>query len=569
MRIFTLLFIFLSSQVIFAQVGINTSSPADGTALDINETDKGILIPKVALSASNSLSGISLSGSTLEEGVLVYNINVVNGSNPLNKGFYYWNGTDQWIALGNDSDWSLEGNTITSTNRLGSNNSQPVIIKTNSSDRFRFETNGTLRSIANGTETSPSYSFVNSSNSGMYLSSSNLNLTFTSNGDDFLAHQSFGSSSQITFNPDGDPDMNLQIRGDSGVILNANPERENIQIGANSNPDYASLSLAHSDKGFLPNRINIADLSTFAPLVSDPLNGLIAYNSRTSSGTEGLYVWQERWNRIITSADKDYDWHVESTTNAATDITDNIYTNGSVGIGTTSIEDAASLELGATDKGLLINRVALTDASLAAPVTGVVKGTIIYNTNEDLSPSGYRNDVREGLYSWNGSRWIPQFREDRSARFGNAASRPQNLNDFTGNELELFAFNEWNDDTSLFTVAESDSQTRLTVNEDGRYRIVVAMAMVIDPTTTVADLQLDAELRIDRSGSFEFPGSPTSNNYIRNRNGVNTSSINITEIIEIQAGDEIFVHVEQAGNNGTITMRPDAGSNFFTIEKIK
>jgi hypothetical protein len=565
---FTLVFLFLCT-IVYAQVGINTNAPSDGTALDINEIDKGILIPKVELTASNSLSGITLVGTTLEEGVLVYNTQVVTGSNPLNKGFYYWNGTDQWIALGNDTDWSLNGNTIDTTNRLGSNNAFPLIVKTNNNDRFRFETNGTLRSLSNGTETSPSYSFANSTNSGMYLDSSNLNLTFTSNGNDFLSHRSFGSSSQITFNPDGDPDMNLQIRGDSGVILNANPERENIQIGANSNPDYASLSLAHSDKGFLPNRINIADLSTFAPLVSDPLNGLIAYNSRTSSGTEGLYVWQERWNRIITSADKDYDWHVESTTNAATNITDNIYTNGSIGIGTTSIEDAASLELGATDKGLLINRVALTDASLAAPVTGVVKGMIVYNTNEDLTPSGYRNDVREGLYSWNGNRWIPQFREDRSARFGNAANRTQNLNDFTANELELFAFNEWNDDTSLFTVAESDSQTRLTVNEDGRYRIVVAMAIVIDPTTTVADLQLDAELRIDRSGSFEFPGSPTSNNYIRNRNGVNTSSINITEIIEIQAGDEIFVHVEQAGNNGIITMRPDAGSNFFTIEKIK
>ncbi|MEO9503676.1 hypothetical protein [Nonlabens ulvanivorans] len=575
MKFFTLILVFLTCQVILGQVGINTATPADGTALDINESDKGILIPKVALSANNSLTGISLSGTTLEEGVLVYNTQVVTGSNPLNKGFYYWNGTDQWIALGNDTDWSLNGNTIDTTNRLGSNNAFPLIVKTNNNDRFRFETNGTLRSLSNGTETSPSYSFTNSTNSGMYLATNNTDLTFTSNGDDFLSHRSFGSSSQVTFNPDGDPDMNLQIRGDSGVILNANPERENIQIGANSNPDYASLSLAHNNKGFLPNRINIADLSTFAPLVSDPLNGLIAYNSRTSSGTEGLYVWQERWNRIITSADKDYDWHVESTTNAATDITDNIYTNGSVGIGTTSIEDAASLELGATDKGLLINRVALTDASLAAPVTGVVKGTIVYNTNEDLTPSGYRNDVREGLYSWNGSRWIPQFREDRSARFGNAASRGKNLNNGTSQELELFAFNEWNDDNMLFSTTESDNQTRLTVNEDGRYRIVVAMAIFAPNTAGSANnfnLQLDAELRYFRpsDSSTGYPATPTANNIILNNNSAgNSSSVNITEVIELQAGDEVYIHTERAGNSGVIRMRPDAGSNFFTIEKIK
>ncbi|MBF4985799.1 hypothetical protein FNJ87_16195 [Nonlabens mediterrranea] len=290
MKFFTLIVIYLTTQLIFGQVGINTATPADGTALDIHESDKGILIPKVALSANNSLTGISLSGSTLEEGVLIYNTQVVTGSNPLNKGFYYWNGTDQWIALGNDADWSLEGNTSTSTDRLGSNNGFPLIIKTNNNDRFRFETNGTLRSTSNGTETSPSYSFVNSTNSGLYLASNNTDLTFTSNGDDFLVHRSFGSSSQITFNPDGDPDMNLQIRGDSNVILNANPSNHTIQIGSNSLIDYASISLLHSDKGFLPNRLSITDLSTFAPLVSDPLDGLIAYNRSSSTGTI-LYLY--------------------------------------------------------------------------------------------------------------------------------------------------------------------------------------------------------------------------------------------------------------------------------------
>lgn len=190
MKFFTLILVFLTCQVILGQVGINTATPADGTALDINESDKGILIPKVALSASNNLTGISLSGTTLEEGVLVYNTQVVTGSNPLNKGFYYWNGTDQWIALGNDTDWSLNGNTIDTTNRLGSNNAFPLIVKTNNNDRFRFETNGALRSLSNGTETSPSYSFTNSTNSGMYLATNNTDLTFTSNGDDFLSHRS-------------------------------------------------------------------------------------------------------------------------------------------------------------------------------------------------------------------------------------------------------------------------------------------------------------------------------------------------------------------------------------------
>lgn len=566
MRIFNLLFIFLSSQVIFAQVGINTTTPADGTALDINETDKGILIPKVALSASNSLSGISLSGSTLEEGVLVYNINVVNGSNPLNKGFYYWNGTDQWIALGNDTDWSLNGNMIDTTNRLGSNNAFPVIIKTSNNDRFRFETNGTLRSISNGTETSPSYSFLNSTNSGMYLASNNTDLTFTSNGDDFLSHRSFGSSSQITFNPDGDPDMNLQIRGDSGVILNANPSNHTIQIGSNSLIDYASISLLHSDKGFLPNRLSIADLSTFAPLVSDPLDGLIAYNRASSTGT-GLYLWENRWKRFLTTDDIDVDWHEAGTTAAPNSINDDIVTSGSVGIGGTGITTDASLDLSADDKGFMVNRVTLTNASLAGPITSPAEGMLVYNDTENLSPSGYLNDVRVGFYAWQNGRWVAQKAENRSARFGNAANRTQDLNDFTANELELFAFNEWNDDTSLYSVTEDPSTTRLTIGEDGRYVITAAISIVA--ISTNANIQLDAELRVQRGSSTEFPGVTTSNNFIRNNSGVTTSSINIHETVVLQSGDEVYIHVERTGNSGEVRMRPEAGSNFFTIKKIR
>lgn len=301
MKNIALFFLLTASIFLNAQVGINTTTPADGTALDINENDKGILIPKVSLSGSNSLTGITLMGSTLEEGVLVYNTNAVTGANALTEGFYYWNGVDEWIALGNDTDWSLNGNNLIASDRLGSNNSEPVIIKTNNNDRFRFETNGTLRSVSNGTETAPSFSFVDNTQSGMYLASNDTDLYLTSNGHNFFNLREFGTSRQVTINPDGDPDMNFQVRGDFGVIISANPEKENVQIGANTNPDYASLSLSHSDKGFLPNRLNIADLSTFAPLVSDPLDGLIAYNSRTSSGTQGLYLWENHWKKLYTN----------------------------------------------------------------------------------------------------------------------------------------------------------------------------------------------------------------------------------------------------------------------------
>ncbi|MBF4984478.1 hypothetical protein FNJ87_09125, partial [Nonlabens mediterrranea] len=307
---------------------------------------------------------------------------------------------------------------------------------------------------------------------------------------------------------------------------------------------------------------------TFAPLVSDPLDGLIAYNRSSSTGT-GLYLWENRWKRFLTTDDIDIDWHEAGTTSPPNNINDDIVTSGSVGIGGTSITTDASLDLSADDNGFMVNRVTLTNAGVAGPISSPAEGMLVYNDTENLSPTGYLNDVRVGFYAWQNGRWVAQKTESRSARFGNAANRTQNLNDFTANELELFAFNEWNDDTNLYDVIEDPSTTRLTIGEDGRYKITVGMSIIVDGGSTNVDIQLDAELRVNRSGSTLYPGTTTSNNYMRNRNGTTTSSINLNETIELQDGDEVYIHVERTGNSGTVTMRPEAGSNFFTIEKIK
>ncbi|PIQ18537.1 MAG: hypothetical protein COW66_06075, partial [Flavobacteriaceae bacterium CG18_big_fil_WC_8_21_14_2_50_34_36] len=51
----TILSIFLFGTLFtYAQVGIGTTTPDAGSILDINSPDKGILIPRVALTATNS-----------------------------------------------------------------------------------------------------------------------------------------------------------------------------------------------------------------------------------------------------------------------------------------------------------------------------------------------------------------------------------------------------------------------------------------------------------------------------------------------------------------------------------
>jgi hypothetical protein len=81
------------------------------------------------------------------------------------------------------------------------------------------------------------------------------------------------------------------------------------------------------------------------------------------------------------------------------------------GIGTTTPNASAKLDITATNKGFLPPRVALTAANVFAPVTGLsgttelatAAGLLIYNT---ATAGTAPNNVVPGYYYWNGTAWI-------------------------------------------------------------------------------------------------------------------------------------------------------------------
>jgi hypothetical protein len=77
---------------------------------------------------------------------------------------------------------------------------------------------------------------------------------------------------------------------------------------------------------------------------------------------------------------------------------------GSVGIGTKgAANSSAALEVKATDKGLLIPRVALTGTVPAAPLTAHVAGMMVYNT---AATGTAPNNVSPGFYYSDGTKWV-------------------------------------------------------------------------------------------------------------------------------------------------------------------
>ncbi len=199
-----------------AQVGVGTTTPQ--ATMDITSTNDGLLIPRIALSATNVATVLTPTTSEL-----VYNTATsAVGPNQVTPGFYYWDGT-LWIRLssGATNDWALTGNagTTPGTNFIGTTDAQDLRIKTGGTDRLNIQnSNGQLQSYFAGTNTAPAFSWNADPNTGVFRSAAD-NLSLTTNGIEGLrvrenSNVSIGATYAST---NAAPTNGLRVQGQSVV----------------------------------------------------------------------------------------------------------------------------------------------------------------------------------------------------------------------------------------------------------------------------------------------------------------------------------------------------------------
>lgn len=254
----------LCCTITFSQVGINTNSPAPDAALDIDGTDKGVLIPRVDIDDLSTIAPVT-GGST--ESLLVYNTNTTTG-----KGFYFWSGLE-WVPVGKGLYWEKNGNTGTvpgtgaGQNFLGTKDAQDLVIATNNNEAMRVTSNGQIQAIQVGTPTSPTYSFSDDTDTGIYSSEADR-LSLSAGGTNLLEIDG-GSNAQITLNnTNGNYDTRIASLNESHMLfVDANTNR----VGIAQNNPQSTLHIGGSSSTMRIDALNSINNANNQGSVSTPV----------------------------------------------------------------------------------------------------------------------------------------------------------------------------------------------------------------------------------------------------------------------------------------------------------
>ncbi len=371
-------------------VGIGTNTPAASAKLDINASDKGMMIPQVALTATNAASPITSPATSL----MVYNTATAGTApNNVTPGYYYNAGTPaspNWVRLttnkSTEVDWTVANTSSTPAvkadnqyvtgnvgigdfsgttplgvfqTKRGSNGNDFTNTQTTNSDliisglanaapaRMLLGTNNST----GGTTTGNQIEFwANSFGGGM----GKLGQISTSSTQGASAGQTYGNLLFSTSNNDAAGTVTEKMRidpsGDVGIGNNAPTIKLHVNGGLATTPSTAAAAAAIT----VPSNVssfyitNVAAGST--SVLTQPATSVegqyltivnLDDNAATFAGasipaTTGVGEFQyinTAWRIMGISSGTNNNWTVANTTSTPAVKADNQYVTGKVGIG--------------------------------------------------------------------------------------------------------------------------------------------------------------------------------------------------------------------------------------------
>ena len=391
---------------------ISLTGESNGYVMQFNGTD-WIPVDPTSLSVSNiyTANGSITGNRTVTMAANNLNFNSTNGNF-----IYNTSGTGKMGIGGTPSTYKLElfnSDALLNSVRVGLGAGN---ISTNTavgSDALNSNTSGGSN-VANGFQTlylnsngsgnvATGYSALYSNSTGSYNIANGYEALYTnSSGDDNVAIGGF------TLNSNSIGSRNLAIGTRSLYINNTGNNNtaygaysltgnttgnNNVAIGdstlyknstTNNNTAIGSAALRYNTSGFQ----NVALGSGSGTInTTGSNNTYLGYNSNSGLGLTGLS------NATAIGANA-----IVGQSNAIV-----LGNNANVGIGTSTPNTSANLDVTASDKGMLIPRVSLTASNLAGPITTPAISLLVYNT---ATAGTFPNNVTPGYYYWDGTKWI-------------------------------------------------------------------------------------------------------------------------------------------------------------------
>lgn len=223
-----------------------------------------------------------------------------------------------------------------------------------------------------------------------------------------------------------------------------------------------------------------------------------------------------------------------------------------VGIGTITPDPSSALDISANNKGVLIPRLTTSERN---SITSAANGLLIYNTDSDefqYNSSNSTVPIWKALSLTGTSTASP----GDSVKYTNTDTTT-NINPATSTAAPIFGNLLWNDNTTLYVV----SGNQITITEAGRYEFIINLSLHNFDGTSDRNAP---EMRINVNSAQV--GSYSSTGYTRSQNNHEDSSLNLREVLELNANDVITINVQAAANVGTVNLR-SAGSSTIFIEK--
>lgn len=284
--------LFASTYAYSQNVGIGTSTPNASAKMDISATDRGVLIPRVALTMTTTAAPVTLPANSL----LVYNTQTAGDVTP---GFYYWSSTaNAWIRMAEGkAGWEITGNNgITAANFLGTINGADLNIRTTNAQRMVVTAAG---NVGVG-DPSPAALFTVGNGDLMQVVSTGHTRTIN------------GTAALPAFSFTGDTDNGIYSAG-ANIFNIATNAAERMRVDANGNVNIgnagattagAIFEVSATDRGVLIPRVALTSKALAGPITT-PVTSMLVYNTATAQTgtanavTPGHYYWDgTKWVRI-------------------------------------------------------------------------------------------------------------------------------------------------------------------------------------------------------------------------------------------------------------------------------